>query len=57
MFIIIAIILLTTTLDSTTYTIASYTGTKNMSKAEFFKKFTYICCCRYNSACISFDEK
>src|SRR5699024_4623725 len=34
MFIIIATIFLTTTLDSTTYTIASYTGTKNMSKAE-----------------------
>ncbi|TFJ93273.1 BCCT family transporter [Lentibacillus salicampi] len=34
LFIIIATIFLTTTLDSTTYTIASYTGTKNMSKAE-----------------------
>ncbi|WP_164669729.1 BCCT family transporter [Virgibacillus doumboii] len=33
-FIIVAIIFLTTTLDSTTYTIASYTGTRNMSKAE-----------------------
>lgn len=34
MFIIVATIFLTTTLDSTTYTIASYTGTENMSKAE-----------------------
>ncbi|WP_419892941.1 BCCT family transporter [Oceanobacillus kimchii] len=33
-FIIIAMIFLTTTLDSTTYTIASYAGTENMSKAE-----------------------
>ncbi|WP_246206715.1 BCCT family transporter [Virgibacillus ihumii] len=33
-FIIVATIFLTTTLDSTTYTIASYTGTRNMSKAE-----------------------
>ncbi|WP_010529779.1 BCCT family transporter [Lentibacillus jeotgali] len=33
-FIIIATIFLTTTLDSTTYTIASYTGTENMSQAE-----------------------
>jgi betaine/carnitine transporter, BCCT family len=33
-FIIIATIFLTTTLDSTTYTIASYTSTKNMSKTE-----------------------
>ncbi|WP_067727514.1 BCCT family transporter [Oceanobacillus damuensis] len=33
-FVIIAIIFMTTTLDSTTYTIASYTGTENMSKAE-----------------------
>ncbi|MFD1361844.1 BCCT family transporter [Lentibacillus salinarum] len=33
-FIVIATIFLTTTLDSTTYTIASYTGTKNMSQAE-----------------------
>ncbi|MBP1949944.1 BCCT family transporter [Virgibacillus litoralis] len=33
-FIIVATIFLTTTLDSTTYTIASYTGTENMSKAE-----------------------
>ncbi|MFC4559041.1 BCCT family transporter [Virgibacillus kekensis] len=33
-FIIVALIFLTTTLDSTTYTIASYTGTENMSKAE-----------------------
>lgn len=34
LFIIIATIFLTTTLDSTTYTIASYTGTENMSQAE-----------------------
>jgi len=33
-FIIIALIFMTTTLDSTTYSIAAYTGTKNMSKAE-----------------------
>ncbi|MGM8364971.1 BCCT family transporter [Virgibacillus sp. W0181] len=33
-FVIIAMIFLTTTLDSTTYTIASYTGTENMSKRE-----------------------
>lgn len=33
-FIVIATIFLTTTLDSTTYTIASYTGTENMSKSE-----------------------
>jgi betaine/carnitine transporter, BCCT family len=33
-FIIVATIFLTTTLDSTTYTIASYTSTKNMSKTE-----------------------
>ncbi|MEC5424797.1 BCCT family transporter [Virgibacillus sp. C22-A2] len=33
-FVIIAMVFLTTTLDSTTYTIASYTGTENMSKAE-----------------------
>ncbi|NWO14265.1 BCCT family transporter [Virgibacillus sp.] len=34
MFITIAMIFLTTTLDSTTYTIASYTSTENMSKVE-----------------------
>jgi len=33
-FIIIATVFLITTLDSTTYTIASYTGTQNMSKNE-----------------------
>src|SRR5699024_4243974 len=33
-FIIIATFFLTTTLDSTTYTIATYTGTNNMSKVE-----------------------
>ncbi|MGP4065772.1 BCCT family transporter [Oceanobacillus sp. M65] len=33
-FIVIATIFLTTTLDSTTYTIAAYTGTQNMSKSE-----------------------
>lgn len=33
-FIVVAMIFLTTTLDSTTYTIASYTGTKNMSEEE-----------------------
>lgn len=33
-FIIVATIFLTTTLDSTTYTIASYTSTENMSKTE-----------------------
>ncbi|WP_099156918.1 BCCT family transporter [Virgibacillus ndiopensis] len=41
-FIIIATIFLTTTLDSTTYTIASYTGTKNMSKAEPSKSLRII---------------
>ncbi|MFZ3580038.1 BCCT family transporter [Virgibacillus sp. DJP39] len=41
-FIIVAIIFLTTTLDSTTYTIASYTGTKNMSKAEPSKSLRII---------------
>lgn len=34
LFIVIATIFLTTTLDSTTYTIASYAGTQNMSKSE-----------------------
>jgi choline-glycine betaine transporter len=33
-FVVVTTIFLTTTLDSTTYTIASYTGTKNMSKVE-----------------------
>ncbi|UTR08786.1 BCCT family transporter [Evansella sp. LMS18] len=33
-FIIVAMIFLTTTLDSTTYTIAAYTSTKDMSKTE-----------------------
>ncbi|MFD1040495.1 BCCT family transporter [Virgibacillus byunsanensis] len=33
-FVVVALIFLTTTLDSTTYTIASNTGTENMSKAE-----------------------
>ncbi|GAA0490386.1 BCCT family transporter [Salinibacillus aidingensis] len=33
-FMIVAIIFMTTTLDSTTYTIASYTGLRNMSKSE-----------------------
>lgn len=33
-FVVVTTIFLTTTLDSTTYTIASYTGTKNMSKFE-----------------------
>lgn len=33
-FIVVAIIFLTTTLDSTTYSIASYTGTENMSNSE-----------------------
>ncbi|MFC4022510.1 BCCT family transporter [Oceanobacillus longus] len=41
-FVIIAIIFMTTTLDSTTYTIASYTGTKNMSKAEPSKSLRII---------------
>ncbi|WHX27913.1 BCCT family transporter [Virgibacillus halodenitrificans] len=41
-FIIIATIFLTTTLDSTTYTIASYTGTENMSKAEPSKTLRII---------------
>ncbi|RNF39198.1 BCCT family transporter [Planococcus salinus] len=34
LFMIIALIFLTTTLDSTTYTIASYMGTNNMSREE-----------------------
>ncbi|GAB3043468.1 BCCT family transporter [Virgibacillus ainsalahensis] len=34
MFVTIAMIFMITTLDSTTYTIASYAGTKNMSKSE-----------------------
>ncbi|MFB1050135.1 BCCT family transporter [Paraliobacillus sp. JSM ZJ581] len=41
-FIIVAMIFLTTTLDSTTYTIASYTGTKDMSKAEPSRKLRII---------------
>lgn len=42
LFVIIAIIFMTTTLDSTTYTIASYTGTENMSKAEPSKTLRII---------------
>ncbi|WP_085993280.1 BCCT family transporter [Oceanobacillus senegalensis] len=41
-FITIAMIFLVTTLDSTTYTIASYTGTENMSKAEPSKNLRII---------------
>ncbi|WP_430789044.1 BCCT family transporter [Virgibacillus flavescens] len=41
-FVIVALIFLTTTLDSTTYTIASYTGTRNMSKAEPSKSLRII---------------
>ncbi|CQR47943.1 L-carnitine/gamma-butyrobetaine antiporter [Paraliobacillus sp. PM-2] len=41
-FIIVAMIFLTTTLDSTTYTIASYTGTKDMSKAEPSRRLRII---------------
>jgi betaine/carnitine transporter, BCCT family len=41
-FLIVATIFLTTTLDSTTYTIASYTGTKDMSKAEPSKSLRMI---------------
>src|SRR5699024_12255967 len=37
-FIILAIIFLTTTLDSTTYSIASYTGTEDMSDSEPSRK-------------------
>ena len=42
LFVIIAMIFLITTLDSTTYTIASYTGTENMSKAEPSKNLRII---------------
>ncbi|GGJ76006.1 hypothetical protein GCM10007111_41950 [Virgibacillus kapii] len=42
LFIVIAMIFLTTTLDSTTYTIASYAGTENMSKAEPSKHLRII---------------
>ncbi|GAA5417341.1 L-carnitine/gamma-butyrobetaine antiporter [Paraliobacillus ryukyuensis] len=41
-FIIVAMIFLTTTLDSTTYTIASYTGTRDMSGSEPSKKLRII---------------
>ncbi|WP_421904387.1 BCCT family transporter [Oceanobacillus halophilus] len=41
-FVVIAMIFLVTTLDSTTYTIASYTGTQNMSKAEPSKNLRII---------------
>ncbi|MFC3040532.1 BCCT family transporter [Virgibacillus xinjiangensis] len=41
-FVIIAMIFMVTTLDSTTYTIASYAGTKNMSKAEPSKNLRLI---------------
>ncbi|MBP1969112.1 choline-glycine betaine transporter [Virgibacillus natechei] len=41
-FVIIAMIFMVTTLDSTTYTIASYTGTKNMSVAEPSKHLRLI---------------
>lgn len=41
-FIIIAMIFMITTLDSTTYTIASYSGTENMSKAEPSKHLRLI---------------
>lgn len=41
-FIIVAGIFLTTTLDSTTYTIASYIGTNNMSKEEPLKSLRII---------------
>lgn len=41
-FIIIAMIFMITTLDSTTYTIASYAGTENMSKAEPSKHLRLI---------------
>ncbi|WP_182199986.1 BCCT family transporter [Paraliobacillus salinarum] len=41
-FIVVAMIFLTTTLDSTTYTIASYTGTKDMSENEPSKKLRII---------------
>ncbi|GAA0608698.1 BCCT family transporter [Virgibacillus siamensis] len=41
-FIIIAMIFMITTLDSTTYTIATYAGTKNMSKSEPSKNLRLI---------------
>lgn len=41
-FVIIAMIFMITTLDSTTYTIASYTGTKNMSRSEPSKHLRLI---------------
>lgn len=41
-FIVIAMIFMITTLDSTTYTIASYAGTENMSKAEPSKHLRLI---------------
>lgn len=41
-FIIVATVFLTTTLDSTTYTIASYTSTKNMSETEPSKSLRII---------------
>ncbi|WP_071396274.1 BCCT family transporter [Bacillus tuaregi] len=41
-FIIVATIFLTTTLDSTTYTIAAYTSTKNMSKEDPSKTLRVI---------------
>jgi betaine/carnitine transporter, BCCT family len=41
-FIIVAMIFLTTTLDSTTYTIAAYTSTKDMSKYEPSRKLRIL---------------
>jgi choline-glycine betaine transporter len=41
-FIVIAMIFMITTLDSTTYTIAAYTGTENMSKSEPSKHLRLI---------------
>lgn len=41
-FIVIAMIFMITTLDSTTYTIASYAGTENMSRVEPSKHLRLI---------------
>ena len=41
-FVVIAMLFMITTLDSTTYTIASYAGTRNMSKSEPSKNLRLI---------------
>ncbi|UJL47679.1 BCCT family transporter [Virgibacillus sp. NKC19-16] len=41
-FVVVAMIFMITTLDSTTYTIASYAGTRNMSKSEPSKNLRLI---------------